>query len=160
MIDSDTALSRCEDLIAMARRMGADAADAVMRADASEGVEIRLGKLESVDRSESESIGLRVFMGQRSASIHTSDFSPEAFEALAERALAMARIAPEDPYAGLAPQDRLFSGEMPDLDLLDARECPPEQLRERARSLPSPRRGGTGTGMAMAETAQRKRKCT
>ena len=132
MIDSDTALSRCEDLIAMARRMGADAADAVMRADASEGVEIRLGKLESVDRSESESIGLRVFVGQRSASIHTSDFSAEAFAALAERALAMARIAPEDPYAGLAPQDRLFSGELPDLDLLDARECPPEQLRERA----------------------------
>ncbi|MEC7400063.1 MAG: alpha-E domain-containing protein, partial [Pseudomonadota bacterium] len=62
MIDSDTALTRCEDLIAMARRMGADAADAVMRADASEGIEIRLGKLESIDRSESESIGLRVFV--------------------------------------------------------------------------------------------------
>ena len=132
MIDSDTALTRCEDLIAMARRMGADAADAVMRADASEGIEIRLGKLESVDRSESESIGLRVFVGQRSASIHTSDFSAEAFETLAERALAMAKIAPEDRYAGLAPQDRLFAGDMPDLDLFDARETSPEELRERA----------------------------
>ncbi len=132
MIDSDTALTRCEDLIAIARRMGADAADAVMRADSSEGVEVRLGKLEEVDRSESESIGLRVFVGKRSASIHTSDFSAEAFRTLAERALAMARFAPEDPYAALAPQERLFDGDLPDLDLYDEDETAPETLRERA----------------------------
>ncbi|MCH2486660.1 MAG: TldD/PmbA family protein [Erythrobacter sp.] len=132
MIDSDTALTRCQDLIAMARRMGADAADAVMRADASESVEVRLGKLEEVERSESESIGLRVFVGQRSASIHTSDFGADAFRTLAERALAMARIAPEDPYAGLAPAERLFTGPLPDLDLYDPQETAPETLRERA----------------------------
>jgi PmbA protein len=132
MIDSDTALTRCGDLLAMARRMGADAADAVMRADASEGVEVRLGELEGVDRSESESIGLRVFVGRRSASIHTSDFSAEAVRELAERAVAMARIAPEDPYAGLAPEGRLFTGDLPDLDLFDPQDSSAEDLRQRA----------------------------
>ena len=67
--------------------MGADAADAAARASASESVSVRLGKLEEVERSESEEIGLRVFVGRRSASISTSDFAPEGLRALAERAV-------------------------------------------------------------------------
>lgn len=132
MIDADTAIARCADLVETARRLGADAADAVTRAEASESVSIRLGKLEDVERSESESIGLRVMIGQRSASIQTSDFSRDSFEELAERALAMARLAPADPYSGLAPQDRLFAGETPDRGLRDPHEPSPEALREAA----------------------------
>ncbi|MBY6127128.1 TldD/PmbA family protein [Qipengyuania aquimaris] len=132
MIDHETALARCQDLVALARRMGADAADAVARANSSESVSVRLGDLEAVERSESEEIGLRVFVGKRSASIHTSDFAPEGLKALAERAVEMARHAPEDEYAGLAPEDRHFTGDMPELELADPAEPGPETLREMA----------------------------
>ncbi len=132
MIDSNAALDRCQTLVDIARRAGADAADAVARAESSESISVRLGELEEVERSESEAIGLRVFVGQRSASISTSDFSPASFETLVARALDMARLAPEDSYAGLAPQDRLFTGEMPDLELADRNEPSPERLRELA----------------------------
>ena len=132
MIDSDTALARCQDLIALAMKHGADSADAVAHADSSEGVSVRLGALEDVERSESEGIGLRVFVGQRSASISTSDFSPEGFAELASRAVEMARLAPEDRYAGLAPTELLMTGDAPDLDLNDPHEPTPAELRERA----------------------------
>ena len=66
----------------------------------------------------SEEIGLRVFIGKQSASASSSDLSSQAMETLAERAVAMARLAPEDPYAGLAPEDRLARGPFPDLDLI------------------------------------------
>lgn len=132
MIDTDTALARCNDLVALARSMGADAADAVARADSSESVSVRLGELEDVERSEGEEIGLRVFVGKRSASIHTSDFEPAGLRALAQRAVEMARHAPEDPYAGLAAPEQLFDGEMPDLQLLDPAKVEPAALREAA----------------------------
>ena len=132
MIDTETALARCQDLVALARSMGADDADAVARADSSESVSVRLGTLEDVERSEGEEIGLRVFVGRRSASIHTSDFAPEGLRALAERAVEMARHAPEDPYAGLAGKADLFEREMPDLDLVDGTDPGPEALREAA----------------------------
>ena len=136
MIDPDTAIARCADLIEEARRRGADAADAVTRAEASESVTVRLGALEDVERSEAESIGLRVFVGQRSASIHTSDFSKAALGELAERAVAMARLAPEDEFAGLAPEDALFSGDgaaaSARLELVDRGEPSPQDLREMA----------------------------
>ena len=67
---------------------------------------------------------------KRSASIHTSDFEPEGLRALAQRAVEMARHAPEDPYAGLAAPEQLFDGEMPDLQLLDPAEVDPAALRE------------------------------
>ncbi|MGI8944506.1 MAG: TldD/PmbA family protein [Qipengyuania sp.] len=132
MIEIQAALERCQSLVDLACALGADAADAVAQAESSESVTMRLGKLEEVERSEGETVALRVFVGQRSASIHTSDFSRESFETLAERALAMARLAPQDEFAGLAPEDRLFSGPLPNLDLLDAREPPPQELREAA----------------------------
>ena len=132
MIGPDTALARCQDLIQLARKMGADEADAVARASASESVGVRLGALEEVERSESEEIGLRVFVGRRSASISTSDFAPEGLKLLAERAVEMARLAPEDPYGGLAPADALFSGDGVDLDLHDGVDPSPEELREAA----------------------------
>lgn len=132
MIDKQGALARCEELVALARKQGADGADAVAHGEASESVSIRLGALEDVSRSESESVGLRVFVGRRSASIQTSDFSPGSFTVLVERALEMARLAPEDAYAGLAPEERLMTGGTPDLDLLDPIEPAPAELRDAA----------------------------
>ena len=135
MIDSDTALARCQDLVDLARTMGADEADAVARASSSESVSVRLGALEEVERSESEEIGLRVFVGRRSASINTSDFAPEGLKALAQRAVEMARLAPEDPYGALAPAEKLFTGDPVDLEMIDGGEPSPEELREAALAV-------------------------
>lgn len=144
MIDKETALARCQELVALACRKGADAADAAMRGESSESVSIRLGELEDVSRSESEGIGLRVFVGQRSATIQTSDFSETSFGILVERAIEMARLAPEDPYAGLAPEELLFRGEAPDLDLADPVEPSPAQLREWAAATEDAARSVAG----------------
>ena len=144
MIDAAAALERCDGLVALARRLGADAADAVVRADSAEGVSVRLGRLEDVSRSESEAIGLRVFVGQRSASVSGSDFSPASLEALASQALAMARLAPEDRFAGLAPADRLAQGPFADLDLIDAQEPAPQDLREAAAAVEDAARAVAG----------------
>lgn len=132
MITPQQACDRCAQLIDLAVRHGADAADAVTAGSSSESVTVRLGALEDVERSEGEEIGLRVFVGSRSASISTSDFSDSALAEMAERAVAMAKLAPEDPYAGLAPEEMLASGPFADFDLADPAEPSPTRLRERA----------------------------
>ena len=132
MLSPEQALDRAQDLVERARRAGADAADAVYGANSAEGIQIRLGKLEDVERSESEHIALRVFSGSRSASIGSSDLSPQALDELAARAIDMARAAPEDAYAGLAPEELLTRGPWPDLDLLDSGEPSPQALRAMA----------------------------
>jgi PmbA protein len=134
MLSLDAAQERAAALIDRARRLGADAADAVYLADGSESVSVRLGKLEDVERSESEHIGLRVFVGSRSASIGSSDLGDAALDELAARAVAMARAAPEDPYAGLAPEDRLLHGALPALDLEEPGEPSPAALRALAEA--------------------------
>jgi PmbA protein len=131
-------------LVDRARRAGADAADAVYIADASESVSVRLGKLEDVERSESEHIGLRVFIGHRSATIGSSDLSDAALGELAARAIAMATNAPEDPYAGLAPEDRLLRGAPVDLDLSDPTEPRPQDLRAMAEAAEDAARAVAG----------------
>ncbi len=123
---------RTAALVSAAITAGADAADALYVGDASTSVALRLGKLEDVGRSEGEEIGLRVFVGQRSASVSSSDLSADTIAALVERAVAMAREAPEDQWAGLAPADRLLRGPAPSLDLDDAADPAPAVLRERA----------------------------
>lgn len=132
MLTVDAALDRLNHAIARAKTAGADAADALYVGDASDGIHVRLGQLEDVGRSEGEEIGVRLFVGNRSASVSTSDLSPRALDLLVERAYAMAREAPEDPYAGLAPADRLLRTTAPDLDLNDSAEPAPELLRARA----------------------------
>jgi PmbA protein len=134
MLSLEAAQDRAQALLERARRAGADAGDAVYSADASESIQIRLGNLEDVERSESEHIGLRVFVGTRSASIGSSDLGDAALDELAERAVAMARSAPEDPYAGLAPEALLTSGPFPALDMEDPTEPSPQVLRELAAS--------------------------
>jgi PmbA protein len=108
------------------------AADAIYVADAATGVQVRLGALEDVQRSEGEEIGLRVFVGKQSASASSSDLSVQAMEKLAERAVAMAGQAPEDEYAGLAPQDRLMTGTPASFDIDDGGDVSPQDLRARA----------------------------
>jgi PmbA protein len=129
MLDPAQAQERCAAAIDLALKAGADAADAVAIGSSSEQVQVRLGKLEDVSRSESEDLGLRVFVGQRSASIHATDVSDAALRELAERAVAMAKAAPEDEYAGLAPEELLAKGPHPDLDLVDPAEPSPQALR-------------------------------
>lgn len=132
MLNNEQALERAADAVARARRAGADAADAVFSADRALSVSVRMGALEDVERSEAEELDLRVFVGQRSASVSTSDLSSDAIATLVERAVAMAREAPEDRWAGLAPQDRLLHGAPPQLDLDDGAEVEPAALKARA----------------------------
>jgi len=122
-------------LIEAARKAGADAADVLYMGDASTGVQVRLGELEDVERSEGEEIGLRFFAGRRSASVSSSDLSRDALDALVERAAAMAREAPEDPFSGLAPEDRLLKSGGPDVDGDDGADPLPTALKARALEL-------------------------
>ena len=144
MLTPDQAQERAHDLVRRAIAAGADAADAVFAADAATEVSVRLGKLEDVGRSEAEELGLRVFVGQRSASVSTTDLASDALTALAERAVAMAREAPEDRWAGLAPQDRLLHGAPPLLDLADRAAVAPEQLRAAAEEAEDAARAVAG----------------
>jgi PmbA protein len=121
-----------EALVERGIEAGASAADALYVGDRSSGVQVRMGALEAVNRSEGEEIGLRLFVGQRSATAASSDLSDEALGLLVERCLAMAHEAPEDPFAGLAPPRLLQAGELPFLDSQDEREPEPEALRVRA----------------------------
>ena len=133
MIDTSTACDRVCALIDKAKRAGADAADAITIGEASSGVSVRLGALEDVHSSEGAEIGLRVFRGQRSASVASSDLSDAALDQLVERAMAMASEAPEDEYAGLAPEELLARGPLADLDLDDEGDIDPAALRARAQ---------------------------
>lgn len=121
------------DVVAAARKAGADAAEAVFAERQSLSVSVRLGDLEEVEREEARDLGLRVFIGQRSATVSGSDISAEARAKLVERAVAMARLAPEDPYASLAPADRLARAPYPELDLVDPYEPTAETLETQAR---------------------------
>src|SRR5580698_7591360 len=120
------------NLLDAARKAGADAADALYVEGVSSSVSYRLGKLEDVERSESYDLGLRVFVGQKVAFVSSSDFSQDSLAALPARAVAMARLAPEDKFAGLAPTDRL-ARDIPALDLEDKTEPDPEILVAWAR---------------------------
>ncbi len=122
------------DVVAAALAAGADAAEAVSAERRALSINVREGKLEEVEREESRDLGLRVFVGKRQATVSGSDVSKEARAKLVERVVAMARLAPEDPYAGLADPDRLAKGPLKDLDLFDPSEPTPEALEARARA--------------------------
>ncbi|PQA87091.1 TldD/PmbA family protein [Hyphococcus luteus] len=126
------ALPILESLISDAKAAGAEAADAVLYHSVSTGVSWRMGNLEDVERSEGADLGLRVLIGKRQASVSTTDHSKAALKELAERAVAMAKAAPEDPYCGLAPAERLAKEPYPHLDLGDFKEPSTDALKERA----------------------------
>ena len=132
MLTISAAEAKVASLIEKAKSAGADAADALYVGDASTGVQVRLGALEDVERSEGEEIGLRLFVGRRSASVSSSDLSDAALSALVERAAAMAREAPEDPYAGPAAEELLLRGPGPDVEGDDGADPSPAALKARA----------------------------
>ena len=132
MLKPTEAQDRADALISQAKKAGADAADAIYVCDAATQVQIRLGNLEDVERSEGEEIGLRVFVGKRSATVSSSDMDPKILSALVGRALDMAREAPEDEYAGLAPEDLLLKAEPHPIEGDDGQDPEPELLRELA----------------------------
>jgi PmbA protein len=144
MLNRDQAQDHAADAVARARRAGADAADCVVASSGSTQVSVRLGKVESIDRSESSELGLRVFVGSRSASASTSDLSADAIDLLVERTVAMARLAPEDRYASLAPGELLASGPFADFDTDDGRDVAPDDLRARALEAEDAARAVTG----------------
>lgn len=126
-------LSPLEDkafaLVKAAKRAGADACDAVVGASRATGVEVRNGDVEETESSENNAFSLRVFVGKRSASVSAN--APGNIDELAERACAMARVSPEDPFAGLASEELLASS-FPDLDLFDPAELTFEDMRRAA----------------------------
>jgi PmbA protein len=132
MQSPDDARTIAEHLVARGITAGATAADALYVGQRSSGVQVRLSEIENVSRSEGEEIGLRLFDGARSATVASSDLSDEALGVLVERCLAMAREAPDDPYAGLVPDNLLQRGTLPALDAEDLRDPGPAELRARA----------------------------
>jgi PmbA protein len=123
-----------ERLLVASKRAGADSADALLVENVSSSVSYRLGKLEDIERAESHDLGLRVFIGRKVAFVSSTDFAADALSQLPERAVAMARLAPEDKFAGLAPQDQLAKA-IPSLDLEDPQEPSADTLVALARDV-------------------------
>jgi len=99
----------------------------------SQSINVRDGIVEESERSEGDNVGLRAFVGRRQAVVSTNDLTGEGAQTLAERAVAMARAAPEDRFAGLA-EPELLARAIPDLDLLDAALPAVDALEELART--------------------------
>ncbi|MDR3438507.1 TldD/PmbA family protein [Telmatospirillum sp.] len=129
---ADEAETLLADLIAKAKAAGADAADALLVDQSSLSVTFRLGRPEKVERSEAGDVGLRVLIGKHQAFVSSSDRSVQALAELVERAVAMARAVPEDPYCGLADPAQL-ARDFPVLDICDPTEPSTEQLVDWAK---------------------------
>jgi PmbA protein len=124
-------LDLLHDILARVLKAGADAADAVVASSAAVSVAHRLGRSEGIERAESADLGLRVMVGKRQAMASSTDLSPEGLTRLCDQALAMAKVASEDPWCGLADADALAKS-IPDLDIAEAGEPEPEWLQEQA----------------------------
>lgn len=124
-----------QDILTAARKAGADAADAMATRGTSVSVDVRAGALEQAERAEGTDIGLRVLLGRKQAIVSASDTRPETLAAMAERAVAMAREAPEDPHVGLAdPEQLCATWDARPLEMADpAGEPAPEALERDAR---------------------------
>ncbi len=122
-----------EALLALAKAAGAESCDAVATHGRSLSVAVREGALEDVDNSEGRDVGLRVIVDGRQACVSSSDMSSLSLKMLAERAVAMAKLAPRDPYCGLPDAAHLSqTGTQPDLELFDPTTKTPEDLKARA----------------------------
>jgi PmbA protein len=149
-IDSANLLERAEQLVDLAVKAGADKADAVVVRSRSKGVSVRLGKVESTEASESDDFSLRVFIGRQVASVSANPGFD--LKALAERAVAMAKVSPEDPYAGLADESDL-ARDIPDLQLFDETEVSGDQLRETALAMEEMARSVDGVSNSLGAGA-------
>ena len=143
MTATDDPLSLLGDLVAKAKKAGAEAADAVHFSSTGLSHAQRLGAPERLEREESHDVGLRVMLGKRQAIVSSTDLAADSLDELVERAIAMARVVPEDPYCGLATAEQLAKS-VPALDILDAAEPAPEVLIERARACEEAARAVAG----------------
>jgi len=132
LLDQSALSDLAERLVAAARRAGADASDAIAQRGVSISVEVREGQVEESQRSEGDSVGLRVLVGRKQAVVSTSDIKADV-DGLAQRAVAMAKVAPDDKYAGLADPSQLAKS-VPDLDLLDPAMPSVEKLEAMAQA--------------------------
>ena len=149
-LDQSELAERAERLVEAARRAGAESADAICVRGISLSSEVRLGKIEETKRAEADDFTLRAFVGRRVAAVSAN--VPDDPKDLAERAVAMARAAPEDPFVGLADPERL-ARTFPDLDLLDPSRVTAEALTETALAAEDAARaveGVTNSGGASA----------
>ncbi|WP_421722785.1 TldD/PmbA family protein [Bauldia sp.] len=152
ILDQSDLTDRAAQLVEAARKAGADAADTICVRGVSLSVEMRLGKTEETRRAEGDDFTLRAFVGKRSATVSANVLADPA--ELAERAVAMARVAPDDQFAGLADADRLATDTESDaLDLLDETVPPASELTEAALAAEDAMRavdGVTNSGGASA----------
>jgi len=132
LLDQSDLTALAERLVSAARRTGADQADAIAVRSVSLSVDVRDGEVEESQRSEGDDLGLRVIVGRKQAVVSTNDLKGNGFDTLAERAVAMARAAPEDRFAGLADPG-LLARDVPALDLLDPNMPEVGVLEARAR---------------------------
>ncbi len=148
----DAVSGRLEDLIRAARTAGADAAEAVFAESRSLSVGVRKGGVETVERDETSDLGLRVFVGRKTAVVSVSEFSPATLSRLVERAVAMARLAPDDPYAALADPALTYRGygEESALDIFDDTHFAAEALKARALDIET---AGLGLSPALQSDA-------
>lgn len=143
LLDQSPLLALAERLVEAARKAGADAADAVAVRSVSLSVEVRDGKVEETERAEGDDVGLRVLVGRKQAVVSTNDLKGNGADALAQRAVAMARVAPEDKFAGLADAS-LLAHKFPELDLVDPKLPDVGLLETRARAAESAALGVAG----------------
>ncbi|MEL6642359.1 MAG: TldD/PmbA family protein [Pseudomonadota bacterium] len=143
------------DLLAAAKRAGADAADAMVVDGTSIAITVLGGTLESAERAEGVELGLRVFVGQRQAITSVSDSAPETIRTMAERAVAMAKEAPDDPFIGLAdPGDLATDTDAQGLELNDpAPEPAPEYLQDLAARAEAAALGVSGVSQVQSANA-------
>jgi len=152
LFDQSALSALAQRLVEAAKRAGADAADAVAMRGVSQGVEVRDGRVEESERSEGDDVGLRVLVGKREAVVSTNDVRGDGIASLAERAVAMARVAPEDKFVGLADASEL-ARDFPELDLLDPGIPATSELERRAQEAEAAGRavkGVTKSGGASA----------
>ncbi len=155
-----TSLDLLTHLIAKAKALGADAADAIMVSDSSLSARCRLGAVEKLERMEGSDIGLRVLIGKHQAFVSSTDRSPGALNDLVERAVAMARIVPEDPFCGLADPDQI-AVDLPDIDSCDPFEPTADSLVALAQTCEAAARSvdgitnsdGAGAGWGRSDIA-------
>lgn len=136
-------LDSATQAVEFAMKAGATSCDALAIESADVNASIRNGVPETIERAESRGVGLRVFVGQGSASLSSSEFNIKALQELAAKAVAIAKAAPADPFAGLA-EPALLAKAPPNLDLADAGEPTMEQLQQRARETEEVGRGIIG----------------
>src|SRR5713226_978536 len=154
LFDQSALTALAERLVKAARTAGADACDAVAMRSVSLSVEVRDGAVEQSERAEGDDVGLRVLVGKRQAVVSTNDVKGDGVARLAERAVAMARVAPDDKYVGLA-DPALLARDFPDLDLLDPTVPSTSELERRAGEAEAAAlavKGVTKSGGASAST--------